>query len=153
MPNPIKLLIAVPATLHVATASPIILRSPPHALTNTILGTTGIHSLVDCIPLGPSPSSTEAKTEQQTWLSLVIYCATPTQCNDPSHVPAAQNICVKRSSNVSRDWHKWENSDWQHCSFPNATTGGDSLVLGGRGVFSWVIGRFGRLFPPATEVG
>lgn len=46
-----------------------------------------------------------------------------------------------KTSNESLDYNKWETSDWQHCYFTE------------RGVFSWVIGRFARLFPPATEVG
>jgi hypothetical protein len=46
-----------------------------------------------------------------------------------------------QTSETALDYHKWENSDWQHCYFDE------------RGVFSWALSRFGRLFPPATEVG
>lgn len=69
------------------------------------------------------------------------YCAKNEECNNINHFPATRDICVKRTSNVSRDYHKWENSEWQYCHFEE------------RGWFSWALSRFGRLFPPTTEVG
>ncbi|EAQ84594.1 predicted protein [Chaetomium globosum CBS 148.51] len=99
------------------------------------LDEAGVMHLVDCHPLETATNST------QTWMSLVLYCANSADCNSVAHFPEARDICVMKTSNSSLDYHKWENSDWQHCYFAE------------RGVFSWALSRFARLFPPATEVG
>ncbi|GAB1316985.1 hypothetical protein MFIFM68171_07195 [Madurella fahalii] len=126
----------------VALAARSILASPtPQPLQTSIhrraLNGTGIYLAVDCRPR----EAPETPDSPQSWLSLVIYCESQAECNSTGHYPAARDICVKRTSNMSSDYHKWENSDWQHCYFEE------------RGVFSWVLSRFARLFPAGTEVG
>lgn len=75
-------------------------------------------------------------------LQKLQYCANSTDCLDPSHVPLPSDVCVKQTSTTPRDWNHWENSgDWQYCRFVE------------RGWFSWVISRFGRLFPAGDECG
>lgn len=69
------------------------------------------------------------------------YCDNDAECSDVKHVPAARDMCVKKTSNVSGEYQRWENSEWQHCHFDE------------RGWFSWVLVRLSKLFPPATEVG
>ncbi|KAM7213509.1 hypothetical protein V8F06_011122 [Rhypophila decipiens] len=92
--------------------------------------------LVNC-----EPRNSETGPVSTQWLSLVIYCENNTDCSDSSHVPAERDICVKKASNVSGDYQRWENSEWQTCRFAE------------RGPFSWVLVRLARLFPPTTEVG
>ncbi|KAK3317947.1 hypothetical protein B0H66DRAFT_532454 [Apodospora peruviana] len=111
-------------------------RPLPSIISGRALNGAGVH-LVDCHPR----ESDEIANSEQSWLSLVMFCDNKDECNNIDHVPATRDICVKRTTNMSHDYHKWENSDWQYCHFAE------------RGTFSWVISRFGRLFPPATEVG
>ncbi|KAM7184919.1 hypothetical protein V8F20_012011 [Naviculisporaceae sp. PSN 640] len=92
--------------------------------------------LVNC-----EPRISETGSVSSQWLSLVIYCENDADCSDPNHVPAERDICVKKASNVSGDYQRWENSEWQTCRFAE------------RGPFSWVLVRLARLFPPTTEVG
>ncbi|KAK5660589.1 hypothetical protein OQA88_13149, partial [Cercophora sp. LCS_1] len=96
--------------------------SPTEKLLGDRAPASGIH-LVDC-----QPRDTSEGSEAKSWLSLVIYCEDNSECNNIDYVPQTRDICVKRTSNSSLDYHKWENSDWQHCYFAE------------RGVFSWVIG-------------
>jgi hypothetical protein len=119
----------------------------------------GVH-LVECSPLVPvEEGSGVASKAENSWLSLVIvsavldatsmyfayiwhqYCEDDKDCADIKHIPSAQDVCVKKSSNVTGDFQKWENSEWVYCHFDE------------RGWFSWALSRFARLFPPTTEVG
>ncbi|KAK0644250.1 hypothetical protein B0T16DRAFT_513638 [Cercophora newfieldiana] len=97
----------------------------------------GVH-LVECSPL----PAEEGSSTEQSWLSLVIYCENDAECSDVKHVPAKRDVCVKKTSNVTNDFQKWESTDgWIYCHFEE------------RGWFSWVVVRFARLFPPDTEIG
>ncbi|KAH6617357.1 hypothetical protein F5144DRAFT_541459 [Chaetomium tenue] len=133
-----RLGLVVLASSHGIYALPSIWAEPAQTApwTDTrALDEAGVMHLVDCHPLEAATNST------QTWMSLVLYCANSADCNNVAHFPEARDICVMKTSNTSLDYHKWENSDWQHCYFAE------------RGVFSWALSRFARLFPPATEVG
>ncbi|KAK1750049.1 hypothetical protein QBC47DRAFT_407278 [Echria macrotheca] len=109
---------------------------PLALLSDTPVPTGAAIRLVDCNPREPLESPDSA-----VWLSLVIYCDKIENCNDVNYVPAARDICVKKSSNVSLDYQKWQSSDWQRCYFAE------------RGAFSWALSKFAMLFPPETEVG
>lgn len=99
----------------------------------------GVH-LVECSPLA-APDDPSSAAEEQSWLSLVVYCENDAECADTHHIPQARDVCVKKTSNVTGDFQKWENSEWVYCHFDE------------RGWFSWALSRFARLFPPTTEVG
>ncbi|KAK4447986.1 hypothetical protein QBC34DRAFT_495799 [Podospora aff. communis PSN243] len=101
----------------------------------------GVH-LVECSPLVPAEEGSDVTSKpENSWLSLVIYCDDDKDCADIKHIPSAQDVCVKKMSNVTGDFQKWESSEWVYCHFDE------------RGWFSWALSRFARLFPPATEVG
>ncbi|KAK1828647.1 hypothetical protein QBC39DRAFT_358736 [Podospora conica] len=103
---------------------------------------SGVHFL-DCQPREEALlSARQAGAPEPSWLSILVYCANNTDCLDPSHNPLPSDVCVKQTSTTPRNWTKWENeSDWKYCRFAE------------RGWFSWVISRFGRLFPPGDECG
>ncbi|KAK3296579.1 uncharacterized protein B0H64DRAFT_389521, partial [Chaetomium fimeti] len=139
MPSLTRFGLVALASSHSIYASPLV----PLETTQTVsriddrsFDEAGFIHLVDCHPLEEAPTNST-----QSWMSLVIYCPDGTDCNNIDHFPEAQDICAMKTSDIALDYHKWENSDWQHCYFAE------------RGVFSWAISRFARLFPPATEVG
>ncbi|KAH6844609.1 hypothetical protein B0I37DRAFT_165627 [Chaetomium sp. MPI-CAGE-AT-0009] len=142
MPSLTRVGLVVLASSHSIHASSPAQLEPTQAATRIharAINGTGVMYLVDCHPREPPEQA--ATNSTQTWMSLVISCANSTDCNNVDHFPAPRDSCVMKTSTTPRDYHKWENSDWQHCYFAE------------RGVFSWAISRFGRLFPPATEVG